>query len=301
MPKSKGKQMLGHGDHWAALGLAGGDLSVFVRSATAHGRSIGNFYPPWPKSGFAQLNQIEWMQASLVFAMIVGQRNPDPNWLFLSAFPILAKTEEWIVRIDGVQGSYGAVEGLIEGRAASGHGLQWFAPRFGFEADRWRQIGFARVGFSALALSLEPFDAKPIVVDQGPRVEEERERLRAEGLIEEAERPNLTVTFATDRMRTFYSTSHDHHAFVGKVMEIHAIRPRPEFHGWRLELECLPEKLETGWRLPLYVFPSALKSGYQPARGDLVRGIAWLQGTWKAPASAEDTALWKKTGGEWFT
>lgn len=173
-----------------------------------------------------------------------------------------------------------------------------FAPRFGFEAADWQKPGPARVAFAALALELGRFAAEPIIIRDGPRIEERRAELRVEGRHAEADDPDLTVTFFTDMLRTFFSSFHDHHEFVGKIRRVRPICPRPEFTGWLLNLECLNNQPETGFIMPLYVFPDSLEEGYIPKRGDLVQGLAWLQGTWKEGSSSEITTIWQKEAEE---
>jgi hypothetical protein len=154
------------------------------------------------------------------------------------------------------------------------------------------------VALAALAMRLERFTPQPVVIHDGALVDLRREEWRKEAKLSETEAPDLGVEVVMDGLRTIYSSVHDHHAFVGKVLDLRPINPQPGIEGWVIELECLPDNLETGYRLPLYVFPPALEPGYLPARGDLVQGIAWLQGTWKGSASADDAALWKKAGGD---
>lgn len=160
---------------------------------------------------------------------------------------MLTHANEWVVSVDASHDSYGpyegVVEGVVEGHAASGHPLKWFAPAFGTEIEHWRKRRMARAAFAVLAIRMSRSNAGPIIVREGPLGEERRQELRKEGKLAEAESPDLSVELMTDELRTFYSTFHDHHEFVGEVLEVRSIRPRPEF---RLELECLPDELETG-------------------------------------------------------
>lgn len=290
------EKTLGHGDHWAALGVQMDD--TLIRTITlpiTHGNVAGKFSAPWPNAPCEDIIQYELPQDSLILVALEGLF-PETNTLkFLSAFPVLIKTNEWIVQVSRPSDHYGAFEGIVQGKAASGHSLCWFAPRFGFEVDHWRTSGLARVAFAALALRVKHFKAKPIIIRDGLLVDQHREELRAQGRHEEADAPDLEVTIFTKGMRTFYSSFHDHHEFIGKVLRIRPIQPRPEFHGWLIDLECLNDEPETGWMMPLYVFPASLHDGSVPKRGDLVQGLAWLQGTWTAPASEEDAAAWKQS------
>lgn len=51
-------------------------------------------------------------------------------------------------------------------------------------------------------------------------IELRRQDLRREGHDAEADDPDLTVTVLTDNLRSLFSTFHDHHEFVGKVLEL---------------------------------------------------------------------------------
>lgn len=218
----------------------------------------------------------------------------------LAAYPVLSQPAEWVVRVDGPRKSYSPVEGVVGGEAASGHPLEWFAPRFGLEAPHWRTPGLARVASAALGLEVSRFGAEPMVITEGPAVELGREQLRKAGKPSEAERADLSVEFRMEGMRTLFTWEEgdDHHEFVGLVRAVQPIRPRPELDGLRLEVECLPDQLASGHRLPLYVFAPALEQGFLPKPGDLVCGIAWLQGTCRGAASPADVAAWQQAGGD---
>jgi hypothetical protein len=92
--------------------------------------------------------------------------------------------------------------------------------------------------------------------------------------------------------------SPDHHQIIGRVMSVTAIKPLPQFQGWRLEIECMPDEAASGWRLPVFVFPPALGSDAPPRKGDLVTGTVWLQGSWISGESTRDMEIWRETGGE---
>lgn len=293
-----GDTCLGHGSHWSALGFAEAEtLLPFLEQAVSHADSVEKFAPPWPGSPFTELLHREWRRGGLSFVTIEAVCEKEKVLRMLSAFPLLSRTEDWVVQVDGVEDSYGPVEGVVLGTAASGHPLQWFAPRFGLEAKHWRRGGVVRVAVAALAVSLARFPAEPFRVSEGPMVEMERERLRQEGCHDEAEAEDLAVTVEMSSLRTLYSSFHDHHQFVGEIVSVHPICPLPELRGWLLELVCLPDDLETGRVIPLYVFPPALEEGYEPQCGEVVQGVAWLQGTWKGRASRGEVARFQKLGG----
>jgi len=297
--QKKKKETLGHGNHWQALGVETPEaFQSAITLPVAHGRVTGSFPAPWPNAPCQKVLCYELPQASLLFTALVGVFPKSKTLKCLSSFPVLTKTVEWIVQVNGPSDAYGKFEGVVNGEAASGHPLCWFAPRFGFEAADWQKPGPARVAFAALALELGRFAAEPIIIRDGPRIEERRAELRVEGRHAEADDPDLTVTFFTDMLRTFFSSFHDHHEFVGKIRRVRPICPRPEFTGWLLDLECLNNQPETGFIMPLYVFPDSLEEGYIPKRGDLVQGLAWLQGTWKEGSSSEITTIWQKEAEE---
>jgi hypothetical protein len=223
---------------------------------------------------------------------ILGRNSPEEIWKLLSAFPTMKCHEKWVVRLDGVNDSYGAVEGCVQATASAGHPLEWFDPCFGLSVKAWRLKGFARVKLSALALKLAPYEAEPIIITEGPRIEELRRELRTEGKIAESKRKVLKLTVETRTLRTLYSNFHDHHAFVGKVLGKRSIKPLPEFSGYILDVEVMPDRLSTGWKLPVYVFAPAL-GNYQPKRDDLIQGTVWLQGSWRRAAKPSEKTAWR--------
>lgn len=290
---------LGHGDHWRALGLTPETgLFSLLELAIREGRLHTQYPPRRPDSDFVEVLQFEWSQPPLSFVSLSVRREGQSELCPESAFPSLAETTEWIIRVNRTHDPYGPLEGVVEGTTASGHTLQWFAPAFGAEVQHWQRGGLARVRLAALALQMARFTPEPLRISEGPIVEMHRSHLRQEGKFTEADAPDLSVEVILDDMRTLYSDHHDHHAFVGRVMKSIPIRPHGTLSGWMLELECLPLELTTGHTLPLYAFPPALPEGYTPATGDLVTGSAWLQGSWNAPASEENEALWRNAGGD---
>lgn len=297
-PEDPGENPLGHGDHWQALGLEGEALIEYLEQLTKEADGPVFFPAPWPDAEYDKVIQMRAQRASLCFVVLSGIDEERKLLNFLSAFPALTKTEEWVVNVEEVSAAYGHYEGVVCAKAAAGHGLKFFAPYFGTEADLWRRKGLARVALAGLALKLEKFAAEPIKITEGPLVEEAKRALRAEGKIAEADDPDFHVTVEMDRMRTIYSLNHDHHQIIGRVMSATAIKPLPQFQGWRLEIECMPDEAASGCRLPVFVFPPALSSETPPRKGDLVTGVVWLQGAWIAGDAEKDAAIRKEAGGE---
>ena len=271
-------------------------MMSLVEEALREGIPCGQFPPPWPGSDFAEVMLLEQKKLPLVFATLVGMSADRQRNELVSAFPVLTETEEWIVQVNASLANYGPHEGMIEGDFSHGAPLRWFAPRFGLEREQWRHNGLACVALAALALRLEPFKAEPIIVKEGDMVKMERKRLREEGRVEESENPDLSVTVLIDQLRMFAATGYDNHEFVGKIERVRAIQPRPELAGWIVDVEIHHDQPATGWRMPVYVFPAAA-GDYRPKRGDLVQGIAWLQGQFVRPADESDRAAWLAAGG----
>jgi hypothetical protein len=283
-------ERLGHGDHWAAVGIK--DIASFIESGLPQSSVVGEFAPPWPKSPCKELVITERLYGLLNVNFVLGRNSPKGSWRVLSAYPNMKCYEEWVIRVDGVNNAYGAVEGCVEATASAEHSFNWFAPYFGIEARGWRLAEFLRVHLSALALKLAPYAAEPIIVTEGPLIEERRKELRAEGKIAQSKRKDLKLTVSTDQLRTLYSSFHDHHAFVGKVVGKRIIKPIPEFQGYILDVEVMPDPLVTGWKIPMYVFPNVL-GDYEPKRGDLIQGTAWLQGGWVRVAKPTEETAWR--------
>lgn len=281
---------LGHGDHWAAVGL---DFVERAREIFPNVRPLGEFAPPWPDAPWEEIVHTEWKLDGLGFTLLLLQNDREKKYECLSGFPYCTAVEEWVVNVAEPLDLYGPIEGVVQGEAASGHSLVWFAPRFGFDVVEWRKPGLARVGFAGIALSVRRFAAEEIVIKEGPLVEMRREELRAEGKLDEAERADLSVTVQTDGMRTLYSTTEDHCAFIGKVLGVEDVEPLPGMRGWRLALECMPDDLKSGTVLPVVVFPPALGAEFVPKDGDLVEGVLWLQGVWMGTPTKKQVKQWK--------
>lgn len=271
---------LGHGDHWQALGFEGDDLIRLLEEIAQAASQVENLNPPWPGAKMEKLVQMElpWKEISL--SLLLGKPPKEESLHVLSAFPILSRTSAWKLKIDGVSDSYGPFEGVVNATADTGHPLQWFDPHFARNAAAWRAGGTVDVNLAGLALSMRRFDAEPYILHEGPRVEELRARLKAEGRHQEAADPQLSVTYGTETLRTIFSSFHDHHEFVGKVLRVAQTGLGSMVKGWRVELECRHDDHGTGRSLPVYVFPPALEAGYLPKKGDLVSGLLWLQGSY---------------------
>jgi hypothetical protein len=297
-PEEPNEQPLGHGDHWQALGLEGEALIEYLELLMKEADGPVFFSAPWPEAEYEKVIQMSAPRASLCFVVLSGIDEERKLLNFLSAFPTLTKTKEWVVNVEEVSAAYGNYEGVVCAKAAAGHGLKFFAPYFGTEADHWRKKGLARIALAGLALKLEKFAADPIKITEGPLVEEAKRELRSEGKIDEADNPDFHVTVEMDRMRTLYSLNHDHHQIIGRVVAVATARPSPQFQGWRLEIECMPDKAASGCRLPVFVFPPALGSEPPPRKGDLVTGTVWLQGSWISGESAGDLEIWRESGGD---
>jgi len=297
-PAEPENKTLGHGDHWKALGLGGEALTEYLGELMNEAANPVGFHAPWPGGEYAKVVQMHVAQSALWFVVLSGIDERERQLTFLSAYPKLAKTEDWVVKVDEVSDDYGPYEGVVVARAPAGHSLKFFVPHFLAEAEDWKTAVLVRVALTGLALKLERFDAKPVKITEGPRVEEAKAELRAEGKHQEADDPDFHVTILMDRMRTLYSLYHDHHQIIGRVMAVTAVSAAPKFPGWLLEIECLPDEAVSGCRLPVYVFPPALGDRTPPRKGDLVGGVVWLQGSWVGGDPGENAAIWKNAGGE---
>jgi hypothetical protein len=283
---------LGHGDHWRALGFGDGEIVPFIQSLADCSDFESVYHAPWPGAGFSNLAIFKWPQASLTFTTLFGI-SPRTNSLdLLSAFPVPTKTVEWLVRVDEIRPCYGPYEGVVTGTTVTGHQLQWFDPGFHRDKSCWQPGTLTRVAFSAIALRIGRYPGEPIVVTEGALLESYREELRGAGKHAEAGHPDLSVTVETHRLRTFFSSYHDHHQYVAKILSATRIRPLPQCTGWRLEIECLPDSPACGSTMVLFAFTPSLEAGYIPRKGDLIHGIAWLQGRWHAETSPKDQILW---------
>lgn len=285
------KSYLGHGDHWEAVGISSGeDFAQLIPLALQEGKLTGKATPPWPNPPCSEVILLEMPQGPLVIVSLCGAF-PEPGDIrFMSAFPLLPETTQWVVQIDNLSNSYGSIEGLIEGNLANGHNLCWFVPRFALEVEHWKKAEFAHVAFSALALHLEPFKAEPIVIE-GEQAERLRRMMNVSDANNEDDSSTPQLTFETHSLRSFFPTSHDHHEFVGKALNVRGIDPAFNLPGWIIDLECIhaEDEEKDDFTIPLYVFPSAIaQNDYIPKTGDLIHGSAWLQGSWIAPASQDD-------------
>lgn len=277
---SKKREPLGHGDHWAAMGFEGDALIRLIQEVANAATVLHPLEFPWPGARMEKLVQIElpWKEMSLT--VILGKPPEKDELRILSAFPVLSRTTPWVLQIDEVGSDYGLYEGVVKATADTGHPLLWFDPHFAQNATSWRAGGRMQVGLAGMALSMKPYPADPFIIHEGPRVDELRTRLRAEGRAREADDPELSVTYEMDAMRTIFSSFHDHHEFVGKVLRVAKTGLGSLVTGWRIELECRHDDHGTGRSLPVYVFPPSLEEGYVPKRGDLVCGMLWLQGSY---------------------
>lgn len=287
---------LGHGGHWAAMGLEGDALLHFVMEAVQN----NSFHPelsvtPWPNTDYPKLSRMEASHASLRVVALAGEKSDDASLTMLSAFPTFTRTTEWVVEIEDVTDSYGPYEGTVIATVASGHCIEIFATDFEIEAQNWRKPGLARVAVVGLALDLVPYAAEPWIIREGPAVELKKQELRESGRHAEADDPNFQVVIETSSMRTFFSMSDDDHMLIGKIISVTAIKPLPQFPGWRMEIECLPREQASGHRLVVYAFPPAWKESTPPRKGQMVEGTIWLQGSWFGGDPEENARIWKES------
>ncbi|MCH7228078.1 hypothetical protein [Haloferula sp. A504] len=292
---------LGHGHHWRALGVTDerqldGLIDKFLLLASG----IGDPAPaPWSGGEYARVEACEFPQASIRFRFLCGVASYDEPYDLVSAYPVLVRSSEWIVRIEQTTDSYGPYEGTVVAETASGHDLEFFATDFAERADSWKRTGLARVALVGLGLSMETYFSDPWIIREGPMVELRKQELRDEGRHAEADDPDFHLTVTSDRLRTLFSDHHDHHMLIGKVRRVTGIRPRPEFQGWRLEVECLPDELPSGHCLVVYLFRAAWTEGAPPRKGQMIQGTIWLQGTWLDRVGKDDAVIWKRSTAIW--
>ncbi len=284
---------LGHGGHWFAMGLEGDALLHFVMKTVRNNSFSSELRPtPWPDAAYPMLSRMEASHASLQIVALAGAGKGGASLTMLSAFPAFTRTSEWVIEIENSTDSYGPYEGTVTASAACGHEIEFFATDFEIEAENWRKPGLARVALAGLALDMVSYAAEPWVIREGPRVEEKKQELREAGRHAEADDPDFHVVLKSDALRTFFSMDDDEHMLIGRIMSVTAIKPLPSFQGWRLEIECLPDKIPSGHRLIVYVFPPAWKEAKPPRKGQLVEATIWLQGSWLGGDPEENERIW---------
>lgn len=285
---------LGHGGHWAALGVAKDEIADFVRTLIRRTQRFARFHRPWRRGQFRYLEMGELLYGALRFLLIIGRCHPEDRWTLLSAFPAPRLTQRWVVQVERATSAYGPYEGVIKANGAMGHPLGWFAPRFGFEAKVWRELKGTpvSVALTALALEIRPLDAHSFTVKSQGQVQAINPN--PAGKSPPTTAPTTSITYSFTTMRTIFTTQQDEPFFFGRLHEVRPIQPCPSLKGWRVTLQCLPPGLPTGNQLPMCIFPPALAPGYTPKRGDLVEGTAWLLGALPRPATAEEIVAWEQ-------
>lgn len=287
---------LGHGGHWAAMGLEGDALMDFAVQTVRNTSFCDKLWEsPWPNADYPMLSRMEAAYASLRVVALAGAGKGSKSLTMLSAFPTFTRTSEWVVEIGDTTDSYGPYEGTVTASAACGHNIEFFATDFEIQASNWRKPGLARVALAGLALDLVPFAAEPWIIREGPLVEERKKELREADRHAEAEAPDFHVSLPTDSLRTFYSMDDDEHMLIGKIVSVTSVKPLPQFRGWRLEIECLPDDIPSGHRLVVFVFPPAWKEAKPPRKGQMVEGTIWLQGSWIGGDDKNNTRIWEQS------
>lgn len=272
---------LGHGDHWKALLPGWGDrLAEFIPWLTEAPDSVSKFSAPWPAPGYAGILRLTRDTGPHVeLTALIGLLPNNKSLRFLSCYPTLRETRVWPLLVGRLSDSYGPFEGVVEFTLANGASLRAFDPRFGENRNHWRAGATQPVALAALALRVSPYDAAPIRITEGPLIEEERQRLHAEGRPDEAAALDH-LTIYTDQLRTLYSgENHDHSAFVGRVDQVREIPARdPLPAGWLLDVELMPDEGQPPPErtMPVYAYPSAL-GAYRPQADDLIEGTLWVQ------------------------
>ncbi len=291
---SKKKSELGHGDHWQALGLETHDVIDYVQFLLDFTTNDHEFPAPWPNHKHKTLIQCEATQSDLIVQILLGKDDTDETLNLLSAYPSFKDRSNWLVNLTNCSDEYGSYEGLVAAQVPMGHPLKFFAIDFGSQRQEWSKLGVAKVAMTALALSIEPYAAEPMIIREGPRIEELQAELRAEGKHAEADDPDLHLTITMDQLRTIFPSHADHHHVFGRVISSKVIKAGSLPSGWRLMVECLPDDKEKNYVLPVYVFKNALGKFPPFKKGDLIEATVWLQGRWVEGATEENMDLWQQ-------
>lgn len=117
-------ETLGHGDHWAAVGLAGEGIVKLLPALIQNAKLAGSFAPPWPDEVFAKLFQVEDSYDPLQIAILIGHNEKEQTNEVISFYPVLPATSEWTLDVQEISNCYGPYEGVIVAETGSGPTLK---------------------------------------------------------------------------------------------------------------------------------------------------------------------------------
>ena len=273
-----------HGDHWGAVFDI--DEPVLVEliaellnkgKLTGKGGSKFPSHPGMPMEGpFA----LAWPETPLRFlALCIPRPDKTNSAEYHNGFPFCAEGVEVELRIEDVRPEPDdSVEGCITGYSES---MSWilafYDPLFLFCRDEYAKGQSFRFSVAALALTIREAEETAIEITQGGMLEMERQRLLRENPLADVESvKSVTIYVPAD------------------ASILLPINDTPEWSEYRgpvtriEEFELLGERMLRLWtkvisgenrELTIPVYASRLRLGdYQPAVGDSITGVAWLQG-----------------------
>lgn len=201
--------------------------------------------------------------------------NPQEDQLeAVSAFPFLKEGESNIFEVLDVDPNEKGSEGVIECVSQCGDSFVFFEPLLCYRKYELRVGQKYEFAVAGIAYLLEPVANPEIVIDSGPALDLERQRVLSEN--PEADISGITsVTFSTADLRSLIAREEPGDAqFQTAIESVEWF----ELAGTRVcKMRCMFRGSdEKEWPCLLYA-SSRVLDGYEPQTGDNIQGIMWMQ------------------------
>jgi len=204
----------------------------------------------------------------------------------LSAYPFLKEGRSNTFEVLALNPDESGAEGTVECVSKSGESFTFFDPLFCYNKDELAVGKKYEFGVAAIAYSIEQLENPEIVIESGPALEAERQRILKED--PSADISAITsVTFSMASMRCIIPR--DDPGDAEFQTEVEAVEWFDLLDVKMCRMQCLFRDYDDEkWAVSLYASEHVL-GGYQPAVGHIVRGVAWIQASVLRAVESEES------------
>ena len=236
----------------------------------------------------------EYPQTPVRFLTLCRTNPAEKTINALSAYPFLKEGMPNIFEVLALNPDESGAEGTVECVSKSGESFTFFDPLFCYNKDELAVGQKYEFGVAAIAYSIEQLENPDIVIDSGPALEAERQRVLKED--PSADISAITsVTFSMTNMRCIIPRDDPGDAEFQTEVEVVEWFDLLDVKVCRMQ--CLfRDNDDEKWAVSLYASEHVL-GGYQPAVGHIVRGVAWIQASVLRAVQSEEES-WIDRGGE---
>lgn len=273
----EGKKDEALGDLWDWLNIRREDLPHYINYIAENAFSLTAAKKPLFQKPY-KLSQVYPRWPVDMRFLLTTTHDPKKETRNLNSFCILMRGYPNILKITEVFPWKSGVEGYVSGSLNDGPSVDFLAPIFYREEDKYHINIWVTVYLSAIALKMQPASEEIFNFSDGELYEIMlKDFLKENPSKTKKDFPHIRVS--TKNMTAFLPTETTSlYQYRAKILRVLQMDPFEDIEMYSLLVLLAGKSPKNSLTINLYVKKSDL-NGYTPQKGDFIEGILWMFGT----------------------